>query len=85
MRTVAAKLGMTTRTLRNQLTREATSYRQLVEQMREQLAEELLATARLSVEEIATRLGYRESSSFIAAFKRWKGMPPRGYLPRLKL
>jgi AraC-like DNA-binding protein len=82
MRAVAAKLGMTTRTLRNQLTRESTSYRQLVEQTREQLAEELLTTTQLNMEQVAARLGYRDSSSFIAAFKRWKGVPPGGYLRR---
>jgi AraC-like DNA-binding protein len=79
MQAVASELGMTTRTLRNQLAREASSYRQLVEQTREQLAEELLTSARLSVEEVAARLGYRNASAFIAAFKRWKGVPPGGY------
>ena len=79
MRTVAAELGMSTRTLRNQLAREATSYRRLLEQTRELLAEELLSNARLGVDEIAARLGYHDTSSFVSAFKRWKGVPPRGY------
>ena len=80
METVASELGMSTRTLRNRLAREDTSYRRLVEQTRERLAEELLSNARLSVEDVAARLGYHDTSSFIAAFKRWKGMPPRGYV-----
>jgi AraC-like DNA-binding protein len=79
MRAVAAELGMTTRTLRNQLTRESSSYSRLVEQSRERLAEDLLMSAQLSVEQIAARLGYRNASAFIAAFKRWKGVPPGGY------
>ena len=79
MMTVASEFGMSTRTLRNHLAREATSYRQLLEQIREQLAEELLSTSGLSVDEIASRLGYTDSSSFMVAFKRWKGVPPRGY------
>jgi AraC-like DNA-binding protein len=33
----------------------------------------------LSVDEIAARLGYSDTSSFTTAFKRWKGVPPRDY------
>jgi AraC-like DNA-binding protein len=79
METVAAELGMSARTLRNQLRREATSYRELLEEIRETLAEELLSTTRLTIDEIAGRLGYADTSSFVLAFKRWKGVSPRGY------
>ena len=78
MSTIAAELCMSTRTLRNKLTREGTSYRELVEEVREELAEQLLFSP-MKVDSIARRLGYADSSSFIAAFKRWKGVPPRGY------
>ena len=44
-----------------------------------ELAEELLATGGLSLEEIAERLGYGEVSNFIHAFKRWKGVAPRQF------
>jgi AraC-like DNA-binding protein len=83
MKTVASELGMSTRTLRNQLNRETTSYRELVEEIRETLAEQLLSTTRMTVDEIAERLGYADTSSFITAFKRWKGVPPRGYKTEL--
>jgi AraC-like DNA-binding protein len=79
MQTVATELGMTTRTLRNHLRREATSFRALVEESRAALAEELLATRQLTLDDIATRVGYADTSSFIAAFKRWKGVAPGGY------
>jgi AraC-like DNA-binding protein len=79
MKCVAAELGMSTRTLRNRLGREATSYRKLTEEIRATLAAELLGTTRMSVDEIARRLGYADTSSFSMAFKRWKGVPPRGY------
>lgn len=78
MQTVAAELGMSVRTLRNHLAREATSYRELVERARASLAEQLLASD-MTVDAIADRLGYADTSSFVAAFKRWKGMPPRRY------
>jgi AraC-like DNA-binding protein len=79
MQQVAARLGTSTRTLRNQLARERTSYRELIEEIRETLAEELLSSSRLTVDEIAARLGYADTSSFVAAFKRWKGRPPGEY------
>lgn len=76
---VAIELRLSTRTLRNQLGREGTSYRKIVEDYRLTLAEELLSTSILSVETIANRLGYADASSFTSAFKRWKGVAPRKY------
>lgn len=82
METIAAGLFMTSRTLRRRLEDEGTSYRALVDEVREILAEALLATTGISVEEIAARLGYSEAASFIHAFKRWKGVAPRAYAAR---
>jgi AraC-like DNA-binding protein len=79
MHEVAKRLGVNRRTLHNQLTREGTSYRELVDEIRATLAQELLASSRVSVDEIAARLGYADTSSFVAAFKRWKGVPPGEY------
>jgi AraC-like DNA-binding protein len=79
MQVVAERLSTSTRTLHNQLAREGTSYRELIEETRETLAEELLSSSRLTVDEIAQRLGYADTSSFVAAFKRWKGIPPGEY------
>lgn len=80
MEDVAAELAMTVRTLRRRLAAEGTTFRALVDEVREAYAEELLATRALSVEQIAYRLGYGEASSFIHAFTRWKGMSPRAYV-----
>ena len=74
---VASALYVSVRTLRRQLAEEDTSFRALVDETRLLLAEELLRTGRLSVEAIAERLGYAESASFVRAFVRWTGMPPR--------
>ena len=79
MSVVAAELGMSTRTLRNRLRRESTSYREIVDQLRRVLAEELLSAGAMTIDEIAQRLGYADTSAFIAAFKRWKGVPPGSY------
>ena len=76
---VAAALHMSDRTLRRRLASEGVSFRALLDEIREQLAEELLVTGGLSVAEVAERLGYVEVSSFSQAFRRWKGVGPRAY------
>ncbi|WP_440899053.1 AraC family transcriptional regulator [Actinosynnema sp.] len=73
---VARELSVSTRTLRRRLAGAGTSYRELLDEVREALAERLLRGGALSVEEAARRLGYAEASSFIHAFKRWKGVTP---------
>ena len=72
---VAAGLGMAPRTLQRSLEVEGTTFRELVAEVRRALAEEMLAQ-RMTVDEIAERLGYAESASFVHAFKRWTGVPP---------
>lgn len=86
---VARQLAMSERTLRRRLAEENTTFRDLVEEVHRVLAEELLATGALSVEDVALRLGYAEATSFIAAFKRWTGTTParhqRSVAPRARL
>lgn len=77
---VARELNLSPRTLRRRLDEAGTSYRALLDEVREALAEEMLATGALSVEDVAVRLGYAEASSFIHAFKRWKGTTPAAFL-----
>lgn len=79
---VAADLAVSERTLRRRLSEEGTSFRALVDEVREALAEELLSTRSLSVEQVAHRLGYAETASFTHAFTRWKGVSPRAWARR---
>ena len=76
MEAVAAERFVTSRTLRRQLADEGTGFRDLVDEVRETLATELLSGAGLTVEETARRLGYAEPAAFIHAFRRWTGMTP---------
>lgn len=78
MQTAAAELGMSTRTLRNRLAHEGTSFRELVEQAREVLAGQFLE-AGMTLDAITERLGYADTSAFVTAFKRWKGVTPGRY------
>ena len=76
MEEVAAEMRMTSRTLRRHLTSEGTTFRGLLEEVRSTLTEELMGGANLTHSEIAERLGYADVTTFIEAFRRWKGVPP---------
>lgn len=79
MELIAGELNISSRTLRRRLGEQGSSFRQLQEEVRQALAEELLAIESLSQEDIAERLGYSEVSNFLHAFKRWKGLTPGQY------
>lgn len=79
MEVIASEMNISSRTLRRRLEDQGSSFRQLQEEVRQALAEELLAIASLSQEDIAERLGYSEVSNFLHAFKRWKGLTPGQY------
>jgi AraC-like DNA-binding protein len=81
MEAVAAELAMAPRTLHRHLAAEDTSFRCLLDEVRQDLAEEMLAY-QMTVDEVAERLGYAETSSFAHAFKRWKGVSPGVYRRR---
>lgn len=76
--TIATVLGLSRRTLQRRLTSEQTSYRTLVEEVRQALARELLEGG-LPVALVARQLGFTEVSSFSQAFRRWEGMSPTAY------
>jgi AraC-like DNA-binding protein len=76
---VADELHIASRSLRRRLAAEGTSYRALLDEVRQALAEELLLSAHMKLSEIAERLGYAEPAPFITAFKRWKGVSPDRY------
>jgi AraC-like DNA-binding protein len=75
MATVAREYAVAERTLHRRLAAENTSYRALVDEIRETLAVELLGN-NLTVEEVARHLGYSETAAFTHAFTRWRGHPP---------
>ncbi|MEN0105494.1 MAG: AraC family transcriptional regulator ligand-binding domain-containing protein [Pseudomonas sp.] len=72
---VAEQLHMTSRTLHRLLDGEGWSFKSIVDEHRRLLAGDLL-TDGLSSGQVADRLGYRELSSFVRAFKRWYGVSP---------
>ena len=75
-KTVANELCMSSRSLRRKLEQEGTSFRLLADEVRQAMADELLLTTQMKLEEVAARLGYAEPASFIHAYKRWKRLSP---------
>ena len=76
---IVTSLGGSEATLRRQLAREGTSYRQVRESCRRELALHLLRRTGLSIEEIAGRLDYCDSDAFRQAFRSWTGDSPTAY------
>lgn len=73
---VAADLGMHPRTLQRSLKAHGDSFQARLDQVRRDIAQELLREGRLNLLEIALILGFSEQSAFQRAFKRWTGMTP---------
>ncbi len=74
---VAARLGITLRTLQRRLADAGTGYREVLNETRHQQALKQLASQQYSVGEIAFLLGFSEVSAFTRAFRRWTGVSPR--------
>ena len=63
-------------TLRRRLEASGTSFHELVDECRFEIAREMLRSTSLSVGQISTSLGYSRASSFIRAFRRWSDTTP---------
>lgn len=79
MRAIASGMHIGERTLHRRLAREGTSYRALLDEVRETLAKELLTNG-FTVKEVSDRLGYSEPAAFTHAYTRWRGAPPSTHL-----
>lgn len=80
---VAVQLHMTPRTLQRYLTRESLTFNELITSLRKEKAQQLLAQNKLSIQEVAERLGYAEPTNFSRAFKIWTHESPREYQQRM--
>jgi AraC-like DNA-binding protein len=80
---VASALRTSERSLRRKLEHEGTSHSDLIDDVRRELAVDLLAQAELDLSQIAFRLGFAYSPAFHRAFRRWYGMGPSDYRKRM--
>lgn len=81
---VAEKFHMTERTLQRHLQQAGTSYQEILDQLRRELAEHYLLRSDLSIQDIASYLGFSEARSFHRGFKHWTGMTPGEYREQYK-
>lgn len=79
---IAAGLALTDRTLQRRLQAERTSFQQLLDEARRELAHKHLADQRHSLAEVADLLGFVDQSNFFRACRRWFGLPPGQYRQR---
>jgi AraC-like DNA-binding protein len=76
---IADTLHVSLRSLQRKLKEEDTSFKDLLEDTRQQLALQYLGDTRRSIGEITYLLGFSEPSNFTRAFKRWTGKSPAQY------
>ena len=76
---VASTLEVHPQTLRRRLSSEGVTFKEIKSQVRRDTALHFLGKQGLSIEEIAHRAGFSESSAFIRAFKGWTGVTPYTY------
>ena len=82
---VAREFRVAPTTLRRRLEAEGTSYQGVKDELRRDSAVHQLCGTRLSIADIASALGFQETSAFHRAFKRWSGVQPGEYRRRAEL
>lgn len=81
---VADALHLTTRTLHRRLVDVGSSFRSLLDDVRQRMAEDFLRDTNLQLSDIAQLLGYAEQSTFQRAFRRWTGDTPLHYQQKIE-
>ena len=77
---LATEMALSPSALKRLLAQHQTSYSQLLDEVRNQLAVSLLTQQELSNKQLAERLGYSDEHNFRRAFKRWTGFIPSLFL-----
>jgi AraC-like DNA-binding protein len=76
---IAVELSMSERTLQRRLEEERTSFIQLLDDTRRELADQYLGRLHLSLGQAAYMLGFADQSSFFRACRRWFNVSPGQY------
>jgi AraC-like DNA-binding protein len=77
---VAKELAVSVRGLQNKLCQEGTTFQQLLDYSRKEMAMQYLKNPEMTLCDIAFMLGFSEQSAFNHAFKRWTDKTPKQYL-----
>ncbi len=76
---MAKRLSISDRSLRRKLSDEGSSYREILDEVRFELAKRYLQTSELSVTQVSDLLAYEDTSNFRRAFKRWSGVTAQAW------
>jgi AraC-like DNA-binding protein len=76
---IAALFSMHTRTLSRRLDEFGTSFREIADEGRFEIARQMLEDTSLDIGQIAASLGYARASVFTRAFRRWSGSTPTAW------
>lgn len=79
---VARQFGIHPKTMQRRLIAEGTTYAELVDRTRRELAHRLLTGTDLPMAQVSRQLGYAEHSVFTRACRRWFDMTPTQYRNR---
>lgn len=77
--TIASLFSMHRRTLHRHLSMEGLAFRQVANEVRYEIACELLENTDMALNQIAAVLRYSELSAFTRAFRRWSGETPSSW------
>jgi AraC-like DNA-binding protein len=75
-------LSLSPRTLQRKLSESGTSLREILADVRKEIATEMLARPGKSIKEVSYLLGYSDPTSFTRAFHQWFGVSPTEYVDR---
>jgi AraC-like DNA-binding protein len=81
---IAEQLNTSPQTLRRRLKAENTSFQEIKDNLRRDIAIFHLMRDNLSINDIAHRAGFTETSTFHRAFKKWTGLTPGAYREGLR-
>jgi AraC-like DNA-binding protein len=79
---VARRLGLHERTLGRRLHAVGTTFQELLDATRAEIARQLLHDTRSTVARVARALGYSDPTAFTRAFRAWTGLTPREFRAR---
>jgi AraC-like DNA-binding protein len=82
-RQVAAAMYMHPRTLQRRLREEGTTFEEIKDQVRRELAQRYLSHQEVPLVQVSALLDYSEQSALGRSCRRWFDMTPRGYRDRL--
>jgi AraC-like DNA-binding protein len=76
---IASLLNLSVRSMQRKLKEEGASFKELLNQTRQELADQYIENSWLSINEITYLLGFSDPANFSRAFKRWHGVSPSRY------